>query len=271
MLFRSLRIRLKKLDSPDYVPSSSDVKTDLYLLARAVNHLMNTSLPEELSFLSNNNVSEIIPFDYSELGAEFKKMRINAVSFDNEFIHALYDDKADSQEIKVSIPKDFDIEMLREGAQLNLIDVNRVNDVFVPRFIVFEPDFLLDISAIAECFRDYGNNPLNYFMSRLSTDAGSHHILLGNIANQFLDDIVNQTEDQPADYMTSMKKVFRNSPIAIASCEELNERTFLEEFFKNAKIQFSNIYNVVTQQFPAAKIDVSKALIEPSFICETLG
>ena len=73
---QGLRIRLKKLDSPDYVPSASDVKTDLYLLARAVNHLMNTPLPKELSFLSNNNVSEIIPFDYTELGADFKKMRI---------------------------------------------------------------------------------------------------------------------------------------------------------------------------------------------------
>ena len=58
--------------------------------------------------------------------------------------------------------------LLWQYAQINLLDV-AVDEagVLTPSFIVLEPDYLLDISSLAECFRDYGHHPANYVLSRL--------------------------------------------------------------------------------------------------------
>ncbi len=268
---QGLRIRLNKVESDTFQPTVSAIKTDLYLLARAVSTLLEEPLPGELDFLSATLHTSHIPFDYAMPESDIKRMRVSVVNIESGFFTALYDDMADRRDIRVAIPEGFTEEILRIGAQLNLVDVNMVDDIYIPRIIVYEPDFLLDISSIAECYRDYGHNPLNYFMSRLTPDTGSHYILLGNIANQFLDDIVNQTDKDPADYMRSMKKVFRNSPIAIASCDELNELNNRNAFFAATRAQFENINKIVNHQFAPNGIDKSKALIEPSFICEMLG
>ena len=47
--------------------------------------------------------------------------------------------------------------LLWRHAQVNLLDV-AVDEagILTPSFIVLEPDYLLDISSLAECFRDYG-------------------------------------------------------------------------------------------------------------------
>ena len=55
--------------------------------------------------------------------------------------------------------------LLWRHAQVNLLDV-AVDEagILTPSFIVLEPDYLLDISSLAECFRDYGHHPANYFL-----------------------------------------------------------------------------------------------------------
>ena len=60
--------------------------------------------------------------------------------------------------------------LLWQHAQMNLLDV-AIDEagILTPSFIVLEPDYLIDISSLAECFRDYGHHPGNYFLSRMAT------------------------------------------------------------------------------------------------------
>ncbi|EJX06087.1 DNA helicase, partial [gut metagenome] len=47
--------------------------------------------------------------------------------------------------------------LLWKNSQVNLLDVSVDADgVLTPSFIILEPDYLIDISTLAECFREYG-------------------------------------------------------------------------------------------------------------------
>ena len=48
--------------------------------------------------------------------------------------------------------------VLREGMQLNVLDSSWDDGVLIPRLVIVEPDFLVDISTIAGCFAEYGHH-----------------------------------------------------------------------------------------------------------------
>ena len=109
-------------------------------------------------------------------------------------------------------------QLLWRHAQLNLLDV-AVDEagILTPSFIVLEPDYLLDISSLAECYRDYGHHPANYFLSRLQPIENARPLLLGNIANLFLDEWIHAEGE--VDYLKCMQKAFRRYPIELAACD----------------------------------------------------
>ncbi|MEG2181157.1 MAG: AAA domain-containing protein [Bacteroidales bacterium] len=274
-----LRVRLNRIVRDELEPTTDEFRYDLLTLALAVRKLLVAPFPDDFVILEQSVRRK--PFaDTAQLGVQVR-MRARFVSREGDTLFVIPEENEGGEVVKVHIQREHDgtqlfaetLEMLHPGAQINLLNIrDYLKDAsLVADMIVLEPDFLLDISTIAECFRDYGHHPLNYFMSRLSPDQNTHYILLGNIANQFLDDIINETADAPADYMVSMGKAFRMSPISIAACETLNNPEEERNFFKETKQQFWHIQRIVHEMFPKAGIDRTKALLEPSFVCEALG
>ncbi|MCD8292487.1 MAG: AAA family ATPase, partial [Prevotellaceae bacterium] len=162
--------------------------------------------------------------------------------------------------------------LLWEGARLNLLDV-AVDDagVLTPSLLILEPDYLVDISSLAECFREFGDHPANYLLSRLSVAEKSAAILLGNIANLFLDEWIHAKETP--DYMTCMQKAFSMYPIELAACGELHDKARERAFFNDCRRHFDHIGQMVTETFRGAAygLDKADAVLEPSYICESLG
>lgn len=101
--------------------------------------------------------------------------------------------------------------------------------VLTPSFIILEPDYLLDISSLAECFKDYGHHPANYLLARLQSPDNTRPLLLGNIANLFLDEWIYAKEEP--DYLSCMKKAFRTYSIELAACADLLDKEKEKEFF----------------------------------------
>ena len=165
------------------------------------------------------------------------------------------------------------VDELWRYAQLNLLDVIvDDNGVYTPSFIVLEPDYLLDISSLAECYKDYGSHPANYFLSRLVPIENARPLLLGNIANLFLDEWIYAGEKEP-DYTECMKKAFRQYPIELAACEELRNPQKEKEFAQDCRMHFEHIRETVQKTFlqPGYNLDKNDAVLEPSYICEALG
>ena len=151
--------------------------------------------------------------------------------------------------------------LLRKGMQLNLLDSKAGDNGLLPRQIVVEPDFLMDISQIAACFTDYGHHPLLYTVNRLKERANTQPILLGNFADSALDDIVNQQ----GNFTETVNKSFREQAMQFCTCEGFNAQGFLAD----AKLRTENLRGAVEQLF--GEYDRQKAILEPSFICEQLG
>lgn len=165
------------------------------------------------------------------------------------------------------------IRHLQPQMQINLLQVRFIpeENLYEAGLLVVEPDFLMDISALSECFKEYGSHPLNYWISRLSLPVNSSPILLGNIANLFLDELLNETVEEPVTYRQAMQKAFRENPLAFAACPDLKEKEQEQKFFDNCKQQFKNLRATIATQFPMNSIDRTKAILEPAFICEPLG
>ena len=153
--------------------------------------------------------------------------------------------------------------LLREGMQLNLLDCTVTRKKVIPRLIVVEPDYLVDISSIANCFESYGHHPLLFTVKRMGERPNNKHIVLGNFAGSALDDIINH----PTDYTIkdTFRSNFREKALDFATCPDFNA----VEFKQAAEQQVANIQEIVNELFQSFERD--KAILEPSFVCERLG
>ena len=153
--------------------------------------------------------------------------------------------------------------LLREGMQLNLLDCTVTRKKVIPRLIVVEPDYLVDISSIANCFESYGHHPLLFTVKRMGERPNNKHIVLGNFAGSALDDIINH----PTDYTIkdTFRSNFREKALDFATCPDFNA----VEFKRAAEQQVANIQEIVNELFQS--FEREKAILEPSFVCERLG
>ncbi len=159
-------------------------------------------------------------------------------------------------------------DILQENMQINLLDimVDEENH-YIPRQIILNPDYLIDISSLAVCFREYGHHPYNYFINRIKPKVNTHHILIGNLAGQMLDDFVNERSNAPVNYSSSLKKFFAQSALDFCTCD------IPDNFHAIAQAQMINIRSFVNDILPHSipSFNRNKVLLEASFICEKLG
>ena len=259
-------------------PTPEEFLRDVASVSEALRVIFHTPIPKELK--------EILPKRASKSSMKREKIELTRrirVCFDyadEEFMYVHPVDEVSEEHWRVRYNQMGINEEFTEGisafwrhAQLNLLDVKLHEDgTYTPSFIVLEPDYLLDISSLAECYRDYGSHPANYLMGRLVPIDNARPLLLGNIANLFLDEWIYAKEEAP-DYLTCMKKAFKQYPIELAACEELLDPEKEKAFFKDCQMHFEHIRETVTETFLASgyNLDKSDAVLEPSYICEALG
>ena len=159
-------------------------------------------------------------------------------------------------------------DLLSENLPLNLLDV-RVDEEnhYIPNLIVIHPDYLIDISSLAACFREYGHHPLNYFMNKIKPRANTAPILMGNLASQFLDDYINEQPQEPVSYPRTIKKFFAASALDFCTCP------LPADFHAQAQAQMMNIRSFIHDVLPhnIRNFNKKNTLLEASFICEKLG
>ena len=138
------------------------------------------------------------------------------------------------------------------------------NGVYIPNRLVYEPDYLVDITTVSECFKPNESNPLFYFIKKFFPVFQNKYLIIGNTANYFLDEIFNNPK---VEFGTLLKNTFRLSPLGFSSMSD-NE---LKEVVSTLKNHFYTIKNVVTEKFKIHEIYQSNSFLEPSFYAPKYG
>ncbi|BDS09530.1 DEAD/DEAH box helicase [Aureispira anguillae] len=148
---------------------------------------------------------------------------------------------------------------------LNLIDVV-VNSagIYIPHAFVIEPDYMIDVSSIAECFQNFGAAADLYLLKKFLPFSYSIPLMLGNVANFFLDELMT---DPTVTFTDTFPKAFALNPLAFAT---FNDSEVLQIYRKSQK-HFTNLKTTIKVKLKENNISPEDCYLEPSFYSEKYG
>lgn len=155
-------------------------------------------------------------------------------------------------------------DLLSEGAQLNIINPSVSDGITYPGLLILHPDYLVDISAVANCFETYATSPLVHLINKISPSANTEATLLGNFAGQLLDE---ELRGDTSSYSDSATTFYRSNTLKLITAD------VTPKFHTDAKEQKNNIHNAISDELPnmVSQYDSDKVMVEPSFFSEMLG
>lgn len=136
--------------------------------------------------------------------------------------------------------------------------------VLHPMAFIFEPDYLVDVTAIASCFDFSGVNFYTYILNKLVPSEKSIHLLKGNVANHILDRLVHQSG---LSFHSIFKETFHQFPLDYALLTEEE----MKEVFRDAQLFYEVLQKVVGEDLVRLGIDTDQCAVEPSFYSPEFG
>lgn len=156
-------------------------------------------------------------------------------------------------------------QLLHRGAQVNVVNPSFENGICHPGLIILEPDYLVEVTAVAGCFEEYGHRPLINLLHKIAPKENSKHIMLGNLAGQLLDcEVHTPPENNPYDAAYS-RYIRQNAFDALT--------TDIKGLQREGQLQKDNIHKALSADMAGrtASYNREKVILEPSFFCEMLG
>lgn len=169
-----------------------------------------------------------------------------------------------------SRPYHYDWSYLRQlfypEAHLNLIHPRLADGILYPELIIFEPDYLVDISTVAHCFTEYAESPLVHLVDRFRPSQQSEAIMMGHLAGQMLDEQVHSALSQ-CDYTELIHTFWQRHSVSLLTTD------IGPGFHDEARREWRNIAHALHDTLPQEVSDYrpGEGVIEPSFFSEMLG
>lgn len=161
------------------------------------------------------------------------------------------------------------IEILQKHFQLpqsiSLIDIEvRDDGTWIPSAMIILPDYLLDVTAVADTLKEDGCHTEGYLLRKYLPLSNSIPILLGNMVNYFLDELVS---DPDRSFNELKSGLFKLAPLTFAMMSDSDLRTF----FQNLQGHYLTLKNLVKGGFQNHGIIPEKSILEPTFFSEKYG
>ncbi|MBB3697819.1 AAA family ATPase [Flammeovirga yaeyamensis] len=261
--------------------SDHDVQFAARGVAELIKEVHGVIIPEKLDHSLPDLPSQELVNRHKENTIEVLKVEVLRIDTDNNRIICLEDDEENETtaplEVRFNVSGYNDIytafiHKLWENAQLLLINARMEEDDSVsPQHFVLEPDYLIDVTAVAECFSRNTTIPLMHLLKKFSTSTSSTAMLLGNVANYFLDEAIHSEDTDILDFRDVFTKTFKASPLEYITLDELQTKDGFNTFMKKAEDQFNNIKRTIKEDFLQQNIYKDGCIIEPSFYSPKYG
>ena len=148
---------------------------------------------------------------------------------------------------------------------ISVIDVElRDENVFDGNAIILEPDFLIDVTTIAQSFHSKGAFPHLQILNKWLPMLSSPSLLLGNLANFTLDHLIGKSD---LTFKELLPLYFRNFALDFAFMNDAELRKLLLDL----QVHFTSLKTMVDSGFAKFGIDISDCFLEPTFYSSRYG
>lgn len=146
-----------------------------------------------------------------------------------------------------------------------LVDIQvDASGAYYPKHFILEPDYLFDVTAIASCFDFKEAIPEQYLLSKFTSKSTGLALLIGDIANFFLDKLISE----PAlTFEVLFPLVFKKKPLSFALISD-SEVLLIRDSAKNI---YANLTKTIREDFPKYNISPKHCYLEPTFLSEKFG
>ncbi len=263
----------KRIENPDRSQVDEDIHLLSYLIAVLQQKITKEAIPKYLQ--SKVPISSGLVRKSPEIKNYLPQTKLFCIEIDKDQKRLIgFTDENDEKRVKVvyDIPdrnerftQNLDALASKLPLLMELIEIEvDHNAVHRPSAFVIEPDFLIDVTSIASCFDHAGTKLIGYIFRKFLPTPWSKPLLLGNIANYFLDRIV---DDPKITFDSILSDVFQLDPLGFAQVNNSEMPSLLADM----KMHFVNIKNSIQNEFPKEHIDPDSSYLEPSFISAQYG
>lgn len=271
----SFRVTANKVLHENIRPTKEEYLTHYKYLSEFISKTYNIPVPDENK--------ELYPAkEYKPaVGSKFTrldKLRAEIIQIDGDIIICETEINESEDYVKVRINEEdvngtfSSVTDFWKGAQIYLVNIQvDENEIFHPKFIILEPDYLVDISSISECIQDYGTTELNFIRSKFEELPNTKHIRLGNFANLVVDELFGEADAAKITFKDTFNKDFKSYPFQYTACQDLIEKNKFLKYWQDAQLHFDRIKKVVTTEFSNYGISIETASLEPAFLCDLYG
>ncbi len=148
---------------------------------------------------------------------------------------------------------------------INLIDVNfSDSNTLHPTAFVLNPDYLVDVTSVANSTRDSQGEYWLYILNKLLLKENGINLMIGNLAGNMLDEII-ENEDIAFNHL--LTDFFKSDPLKWASFDDKE----VADAVAKLQFHFLNIKRTVQEEFKSKNILKEDLYLEPSFYCRDYG
>ncbi len=149
-------------------------------------------------------------------------------------------------------------------ATLNLLDVRQTGEEIRARTVIIEPDYLIDVTAVAESFQGHATYPWSYLAKKLLPYRLSGPLLRGTVANFFLDELIHRPDTTFAELK---RRIFSLHPLGFCLLPDGEIRKIMGEL----QAQFLTLKQTTLIELPDQEIVAEQCQLEPSFYAPMYG
>ncbi|MEM1359847.1 MAG: hypothetical protein AAGF89_16700 [Bacteroidota bacterium] len=264
-VYQERRFRTRKLDQLSGEEMDKQLATGYRLATELIRALFGGAVPEPWV----NYLTLAYPFPYVKpaVRKRWPSLRVVAVEFDEEekLVYAREEERPEriyaipygAETVANALVAQAMAILLRVSGLpmlLNLIGAElREEGVLQPAQIVLQPDYLIDVTAVAESFNGtHHYQPWSILTRKLVPFHQTLPLVRGNLVNYFLDRLV---ENPDVSFKSLIGSIFQTQPLALCLFNDREIKDLIDQLNKH----FVSLQKFVKQEL--ASIDVDREAI----------